>query len=59
MLFENELAAVLHKLGEDGITAFYIWLALEYASLFILLGLCSWGARSVWKAWWKWFKKNG
>ncbi len=45
---KEELAVALEKLGTDGIDAFYAYLILDYASLWILVGLCAWGIRTVW-----------
>lgn len=47
---DNErLVEILAQLGDDGLTAFYVWLAVEYISLWALLGLLTWGCRVVWK----------
>ncbi len=45
----EKLAIVLTELGADGIQAFYVYLALEYIGLFTILGLITWGVRTVWK----------
>jgi len=44
----NELAIVLEKLGAEGINAFYVYLALDYGSLWLFVALCAWGVRSFW-----------
>ena len=44
----EKLVTVLETLGSEGIDAYYMYLFLDYASMWILFGLCSWGARSVW-----------
>lgn len=51
---KDTLEVVLRELGMEGIQAFYIYLAVDYGSLFIFLGLCTWGVRSLWQ----WFKEN-
>ena len=45
---EEKLATVLEQLGSDGIEAFYVYLAFDYVSLWVFVGLCVWGARTVW-----------
>lgn len=45
---KDQLAIVLENLGADGIQAFYVYLALDYISLWILIGLVVWGVRAVW-----------
>jgi len=44
---KEELAIVLENLGAEGIDAFYVYLALDYGSLWIVLALCVWGVRTV------------
>lgn len=45
----EQLIQMLAELGADGLTAVYVYLFLEYASLWIFLGLCIWGVRSIYK----------
>ena len=45
---DEKLAIVLEKLGSEGINAFYVYLAADYISLWILVGLLIWGVRTVW-----------
>ena len=42
------LAEVLKDLGQQGIQAFYVYLIVDYVSLWILIGLCAWGIRAIW-----------
>lgn len=44
----DELLKILESLGADGIQAFYVYIALDYISIWALIGLCIWGARTVW-----------
>lgn len=46
---DNKLIEVLETLGVEGIDVIYLYLILDYGSLWIFLGLCVWGARSAWK----------
>jgi hypothetical protein len=46
---KEELAKVLSELGTDGLQAFYIYLIVDYVSLWITIGLCVWGIRTMWK----------
>jgi hypothetical protein len=41
-------------LGGDAITAWYVYLAVEYGSAWVLIGLSIWGGRRAWA----WFKEN-
>ena len=45
---DEKLAIVRGQLGAEGINAFYVYLFLYYAGLWVLIGLCVWGARTVW-----------
>lgn len=44
----ERLAIALENLGVDGINALYVYLALDYGSLWIVIGLSTWGIRTVW-----------
>ncbi len=44
----KELVVALENLGAEGIDAFYVYIALDYGTLLIALGLFAWGARTVW-----------
>ena len=46
---EDKLTIVLEQLGSDGITAFYVYLAVDYISAWLLIGILVYGARTVWK----------
>lgn len=46
---EEKLMMLLEKLGAEGISAFYVYLALDYVSIWLLIGLITWGVRTVWK----------
>ena len=48
-MLDDKMAVVLEKLGTEGITAFYVYLAVDYISLWIFIGLSIWGIRTVWK----------
>ena len=45
---DDKLLVMLENLGAEGIDAFYVYLVLDYGSLWILIGLFIWGARTVW-----------
>lgn len=45
----DELVMVLKELGNDGLTAFYVYLVLDYIGLYALIGLAAWGIRTIWK----------
>lgn len=45
----EKLAIVLEKLGAEGIDAFYVYLVLEYATFWLMIGLSVWGTRTVWE----------
>ena len=45
---EAVLAQLAH-LGSEGINAYYLYLALDYGSLWVVIGLCTWGARGLFK----------
>lgn len=49
MRIEEKLLMLLETLGVDGLNAFYAYLALEYVSLWLLVGLCAWGVRAFWQ----------
>lgn len=46
---EDKLIEVLKNLGDEGIQAFYVYTALEYITIWALIGLSVWGVRSIWK----------
>ena len=45
----EELLKILADLGSEGINAYYLYLALDYGSLWVVIGLCTWGARGLFK----------
>lgn len=45
---DERLAVVLEELGVRGIEAFYVYLALDYLTLWTLIGLMVWGVRILW-----------
>ena len=48
-MIDEQMLILLDTLGADAINAFYLYLVLEYGSLWALIGLCAWAARVVWK----------
>ena len=44
----EKLTAVLENLGNEGISAYYTYLFLDYTTVWVVLGLCAWGVRTVW-----------
>ena len=46
---EEQLISLIKTLGVEGLHALYLYLILDYGSLLIFLGLCTWGIRVVWK----------
>ena len=50
----EELAAVLQELGSEGITAFYVHLAVHEIAGWTVFLCIVWGLRTIWK----WFKEN-
>jgi len=45
---KDTIETVLKELGADGIQAFYVYLFVDYLSLWIIFGLTAWGIRTVW-----------
>lgn len=45
----EKLAIVLEQIGADGITAFYVYLALEFITVWVFFGLLIIAGRAVWK----------
>lgn len=45
---KEELAKVLSELGTEGITAFYVYLVVDYVTLWIFLGFFGYGLKCVW-----------
>ena len=46
---DEKLVEVIQGLGDDAKTVVIAYLVLEYGSLMILVGLCTWGIRTIWK----------
>jgi hypothetical protein len=44
----DRIIALLHSLGTDGINAYYVYLALEYGTLWVFLVLVVYAARAAW-----------
>jgi len=51
---DENVLALLQSLGEDAKIAFFVYLLIDYGSLWILIGLVAWGVRTVWE-----YEKNG
>jgi len=47
-MMPEQVAKVIQSLGSEGITAFYVWLAVEFLDDLIFLGLLTWGCCSAW-----------
>jgi hypothetical protein len=45
----EEMLKMLEVLGDDAKSAFIIYLVFDYGSLWLLIGLVTWGVRTVWK----------
>ena len=46
---DKELIKLIEKIGVDGIEAIYVYLFLDYASVWLTIGMCTWGVRTMWK----------
>lgn len=49
MMDSESVLLLIESLGDDAKLAFIIYLALDYASLWVLFGLVTWGVRTLWK----------
>jgi len=45
---EEQFLNLIKELGTGGLDAFYLYLILDYVSIWILIGLSTWGIRTVW-----------
>lgn len=45
---EDQIAEVLKSLGAEGLTAFYAYLAVDTLQLIFIVGMITWGLRSIW-----------
>jgi len=43
----EKLSVVLETLGSDGITAYYVYLFLDYGTFWVVTGLIIWGCRTL------------
>jgi len=48
-VMDEKMELLIRGLGDDGLQAFYIYLAADYISGFIMIGLFIFGIRAVWK----------
>ena len=46
---DDKLIQVIEKLGAAGIDAFYVYMILEYGTLWLFFGLCTIAVRAMWK----------
>lgn len=48
---DEMIMQVIETIGAKAETALYVYWFLDFASLWIFLGLCTWGIRTAWKTW--------
>lgn len=45
---DEKIAELISSLGEDGVTAFYVYIISERLEFVFFMSLVVWGVRSVW-----------
>ena len=48
-MVDERILVLLETLGTDAINAFYVYLALSYGTIWVILGLGVWGVITGWK----------
>ena len=44
---DEKLLALIEALGEDGLTAFYVYLAVDYSALLLVIAVLVWSIHKV------------
>ena len=46
---DEKLGIILKELGSEGIQAFYVYTALDFITMWVIIGLAFFGVRAIWR----------